>query len=746
MIDQNDTLHTYSRDQLGRQISDAVTLPDGSAVDDSVLRIDTAYALDGNVALTTSYSSADGGSENIVNQVADDYNAFGLLADEYQSVSGAVDDSTPNVHYAYADGTSTPTVLVSMTYPNGRVLDYGYNSGTDAAVNRPSFLKDGNNSTHLVDYKYLGLSTIDDVSSPEPGIDNNLGEVTDGVLDRVDQFNQAVDQVFSRGGINLQEIKYGRNVLGDVTWRANLTATANGANLDQLNTYNALEEVTNQEVGALNGDDTAITGTPDESESFSPDGMGNIANYTQTVAGTTTVDQDRSPNGLNQITSVAGWITPAYDAAGNMTTIPQPGNETVGLRSVYDAWNRLTVVYVGDSTTPLVNYSYDGLNRRDVEIAGGQTTAIFTLPVSPSPSGRGAGGEGYQDIEERVSSSPLPLGEGQGEGSGESFESTASIIAALPANLQNVWGLRYVDDLVLRDRATGGIGDLGINGSGLDERLYALQDANWNVIALVSTSGDVAERFNYTVFGVATALNPDFTSYSGTDYQWTTLFAGRDIDANTGLYYNRARWYDAGLAVFTSTDAMPSLNPYWYTDNNPLNATDPSGQSSTLDWRWDSGPIIPASDGLSYANAASGIYGARPPSNPSLYEPESPVPAQAKRDGAQSAGMGNYFGLSRDFWNWYHKQYKGPGDPDIDKPTARQLYDEWQTNGRPDGEGHRTVEPESPPPESPPPETPLPATPSPVVPRAPRFPLDIPFFIPWNPEWFLPDRNGNLHA
>ena len=119
MTDQNGTLHTYSRDQLGRETSDAVTLPDGSAVDDSVLRIDTAYAFDGNVSLTTSYSSADGGSENTVNQLADDYNAFGSLSDEYQSVSGAVDESTPNVHYAYADGTSTPTLLVSMTYPNG---------------------------------------------------------------------------------------------------------------------------------------------------------------------------------------------------------------------------------------------------------------------------------------------------------------------------------------------------------------------------------------------------------------------------------------------------------------------------------------------------------------------------------------------------------------------------------------------------------------------------------------------------
>ena len=58
-------------------------------------RIDTAYDLLGNVDLTTSYSSTSGGTSNIVNQVADTYNGFGLLTEEQQSVSGAVTGSTP---------------------------------------------------------------------------------------------------------------------------------------------------------------------------------------------------------------------------------------------------------------------------------------------------------------------------------------------------------------------------------------------------------------------------------------------------------------------------------------------------------------------------------------------------------------------------------------------------------------------------------------------------------------------------
>ena len=110
-----------------------------------------------------------------------------------------------------------------------------------------------------------------------------------------------------------------------------------------------------------------------------------------------------------------------------------------------------------------------------------------------------------------MSSSPLPLGEGQGEGG----QTTAAIFESLPANEQYVWGLRYANDLVLRDRATGGSGNLGESGSGLNERLYALQDANWNVVALVDTSGVIQERFTYTAYGAATGVECQFHGLHG---------------------------------------------------------------------------------------------------------------------------------------------------------------------------------------------------------------------------------------
>jgi hypothetical protein len=132
-MDANGTQYDYTVDGLGRQVSDTVATL-GTGIDGTVRRIDTAFNYQGNVSLTTSFSTTSGGSENIVNQVADAYGGFGLLTEEQQSVSGAVTSTTPAVYYSYSTDSATPTELVGMTYPNGRELTYGYSSGTDAAI------------------------------------------------------------------------------------------------------------------------------------------------------------------------------------------------------------------------------------------------------------------------------------------------------------------------------------------------------------------------------------------------------------------------------------------------------------------------------------------------------------------------------------------------------------------------------------------------------------------------------------
>jgi YD repeat-containing protein len=61
------------------------------------------------------------------------------------------------------------------------------------------------------------------------------------------------------------------------------------------------------------------------------------------------------------------WVTPQYDAAGNMISGPRPGAETTALHYVYDAWNRMVKVTDASDET-VAEYQYDGLNRRVVKL------------------------------------------------------------------------------------------------------------------------------------------------------------------------------------------------------------------------------------------------------------------------------------------------------------------------------------------------------------------------------------------
>src|SRR5207245_466148 len=156
--DRDGNVHTYTYDVLGRLTADAVTTL-GTGVDGTIRRIETAYDTGDRPYLFTSYNAASGGS--IVNQVQDAYNGLGQLTEEWQSHSGAVNTSTsPNVQYSYTlmSGGVNNSRLTSMTYPNGRVLNFNYATGVDNTISRLTSISD--TSAALESLSYLGLDTV----------------------------------------------------------------------------------------------------------------------------------------------------------------------------------------------------------------------------------------------------------------------------------------------------------------------------------------------------------------------------------------------------------------------------------------------------------------------------------------------------------------------------------------------------------------------------------------------------------
>ena len=62
------------------------------------------------------------------------------------------------------------------------------------------------------------------------------------------------------------------------------------------------------------------------------------------------------------------------------------------------------------------------------------------------------------------------------------------------AQMQYTWSAAYIDGMIARDRDTD-------NNGSLDQRVYVMQDANWNITAIANSTGAVVERFQYDAYG-----------------------------------------------------------------------------------------------------------------------------------------------------------------------------------------------------------------------------------------------------
>ena len=361
--DQNGTVHAYSYDGLGRRVQDSVTAV-GSGIDNAVRSISTSYEVRGLVASLTSYSTPQADSGSIANQVELQYNAFGLLVADYQSHAGAVNVSTTSkVQYTYADGSANTVRRTQVVYPNGRALDYQFNSGTDDALSRVSFLADdsgGSPGQHLAEYGYLGANRIVRVNYPQPQLGTDLADQTvyanDKYTARLDAFDRVVDLAWS--GLStpftdVDRIRYGYDRVGNRLFRQNAVAPAG---FDELYAYDGLRRLVDFDRGTLNESRTALTSLGFRQQ-WQLDATGNWSGFDQfdQADATQSLSQTRQHNPVNEITGIAAVIGPTwaaceFDCAGNMTALPKPSSPNQSLTCTYDAWNRL--VQVTDSSGP----------------------------------------------------------------------------------------------------------------------------------------------------------------------------------------------------------------------------------------------------------------------------------------------------------------------------------------------------------------------------------------------------------
>ena len=228
-------------------------------------------------------------------------------------------------------------------------------------------------------------------------------------------------------------------------------------------------------------------------------------------------------NAGNQLTVDANY-TYQYDDNGNLTrkTLLATGNYT---QYSYDAENRLTQVQefaAGNPTAVTTStYRYDGLGRRIEKVANGQTKRYV------------------YDGEDIV--------------------------------------LEYDGSNTLQARYT--------HGPGIDEPIaitkgsntfFYHQDGLGSVTDLTDSAGVTAKSYSYDAYG-------NILESPGTVEQPYT-YTGRELDAESGLLYYRARYYDPATARFLQKDAAGfsgGINFYAYVGANPTIFVDPFGLFSS---------------------------------------------------------------------------------------------------------------------------------------------------------------------
>ena len=134
----------------------------------------------------------------------------------------------------------------------------------------------------------------------------------------------------------------------------------------------------------------------------------------------------------------------------------------------------------------------------------------------------------------------------------------------------------YEGNQVIEDRPSAGSTTRYVYGPGIDRPLaqviggtttYNVADHLGSVVRRTDSGGNPTLTREYDPWG-----NP-LQGAAASGY----AFTGRDWDAETGLYYYRARYYSAPLGRFPSQDPVLAPNRYSYADNAPQLKTDPSG-------------------------------------------------------------------------------------------------------------------------------------------------------------------------
>ena len=538
MRDRDSNLTTYAYDAVGELVSE--TAGSGSA---AASTSSFAYDADGNkIAYTDGAGDTTSYAYNVDDQLTSTTDPLGhVTSTTYDNVGNEATLTNPDAKtttytynadnqvqgVAYSDGT---TPGVSLTYSaNGQLATMTDGSGTSSYsydyAGEPLTYENGAGAT--VGYSYDANGNVAALTYP------GARTATES-HDALGRLTSVTDWLG-----NTTSFAYDAN--------SNLTATTYPNGVTSASTFDNVDRVTQMT-------DTLGSSTLAQF-SYGYDNASLLTSETDTGtpnAGTTSY----SYNTLHELTA-AGSATYAYSPARNLTS--GPGGTTQAFNSAGElCW--ATRTGSGACSSPpsgATSYAYsaEGNLTHVTPTTGTSTTFGWNEQnalTSVTPSTGSATSYSY-DGNGLLQSETTPSA---------TTELTWNIVGSLPALLSDA-----TNDYLYGPSATP-VEQVALS-SGTPS--YLLADHLGSVRAITSSTGAVTASFTYDAWGNA----------NGTSGSATTPFryAGGYLDPSSGLYYYRARWYDAATGQFMSLDpaVASTLAPYSYVGNDPVAGTDPSG-------------------------------------------------------------------------------------------------------------------------------------------------------------------------
>lgn len=501
-----------------------------------------AYDPDGNlISLSDENSHTTQDAYNLLYQLTGK-----TLPDGSSSETRQYDTAGNLTSLKHFSGATTTFSYDSMNRLLTRMPDSSLNEPTESftytATGRRKTMTDASGET---DYTYDDLDRLTQKASPQGTLNytydsaGSLASMTsaDGIVsvsyswDNLNRLSTVTDNRLG-GGSNVTTYTYDTaNNLATVTYPNTLQSTFQYDSMNRLTSMTAANTAYGYTLG-LTGLRTQVLETSGRTVTWSFDGIYRLTGETvtgdQNYNGGVSYGLDPVGNRLSSNSTLHGINSGGFtynaddELSGEMYDANGNVTATGGKTFAYDSQNRLTSMNGG-----AVRIVYDGDGNRVAKTSNGITTQYLVDDLNPT---------GYpQVLEEIVNGAP---------------------------EREYTYGLQRIDE------------DQVIQGAWVPS--FYGYDGFGTVRQLTNTAGAVTDTYEYDAFG------NEITSTGTTANEF--LYRGEQYDSDLGLYYLRARYYNAQSGRFMGRDPEDgkpidpkALHKYLYVAGDPVNWIDPRG-------------------------------------------------------------------------------------------------------------------------------------------------------------------------